>query len=96
MRKLILSAAILVAACSTVPAQPPVVGGGGAACRNDGLDRFVGQPASSEVGAQMLAASGARVVRWVAMGMLITMEYRADRLTVRLDANNRILSATCG
>ena len=96
MRKLIAGLTLLVAACSTAPAQPPVVGGNGAVCRNDGLDRFVGQPASREVGAQMLAASGARVVRWVAMGMLITMEYRADRLTVRLDANNRILSATCG
>ncbi|MCY7398715.1 MAG: hypothetical protein LH466_07765 [Sphingomonas bacterium] len=44
----------------------------------------------------MLAASGARTLRWVAKGMMVTMEYRGDRLTVHLDANNRVESATCG
>jgi hypothetical protein len=87
MRKFILFAPALLAACATAPAPD---------CRNAGLDRFVGQPATSEVGAQMLAASGARTIRWVRFGAMVTMEFSPTRLTVRLDPQGRIASATCG
>jgi hypothetical protein len=46
--------------------------------------------------AQLLAASGARVVRWVTPEMIITMEHREDRLTVRLGTDGRIGSLNCG
>lgn len=65
-------------------------------CRNDGLDRFVGQKASAELGAQLLAASGARTFRWGAPGMAMTMDFRADRLTVSYDEKMTITSARCG
>ena len=44
----------------------------------------------------MLAETGARHLRWVAKGMMVTMDYRDDRLTVYLDANNRVERASCG
>jgi hypothetical protein len=44
----------------------------------------------------MLAVSGARDLRWVAKGMMVTMDFRDDRLTVQLDAANRIERASCG
>jgi hypothetical protein len=44
----------------------------------------------------MLAASGARQLRWVPHGGIITMEFSPNRLTVRLDQANRVESATCG
>jgi hypothetical protein len=66
------------------------------ACRNEGLDRFVGQTASAELGAQLLAASGARTMRWGAPGMAMTMDFRADRLTVSYDERMTITSARCG
>lgn len=75
------------------PATPPPVDG---ACRNDGLDRFVGQTASASVGAQLLSASGARTLRWGAPGMAMTMDFRADRLTVSYDEKMVITSARCG
>ena len=93
MRKVLLAAALVPCACATAPAQVPPAG---AVCRNEGLARFVGQQASADLGAQMLAASGARVIRWVGFGMMVTMDYREDRLTVRLTADNRIESASCG
>jgi hypothetical protein len=65
-------------------------------CRSEGLDRFVGQTRSSQLEAQLLAASGARVVRWVTPEMIITMEHREDRLTVRLGTDGRIGSLNCG
>ena len=65
-------------------------------CRGDELGRFVGQAASQELGAEMLRATGARTLRWVAKGMMVTMDFREDRLTVWLTADNRVERANCG
>jgi hypothetical protein len=69
----------------------------GSICQQSGaLDTFKGQVASAELGAQMMAAGRARKLRWVPFGAMITMDYSRTRLTVRLDQQNRVLSATCG
>jgi hypothetical protein len=97
MHRLLLIAFALLAACSTAPAAIPVHGESpGYICRNEGLDRFVGREATSELGSEMLVASGARTLRWVQFGAMITMDFSASRLTVRLDPQGRIASATCG
>jgi hypothetical protein len=95
MRYALLLPLLALAACATVPAGPVVAPPDGA-CRNEALASFVGQPATQEVGTQILAASGARALRWVAKGMMVTMEFRADRVTVYLDAANRVERASCG
>lgn len=92
-------AALALCACSTVPVagEPPVRGGtSGYICHNEGLDQFVGQEATPELGAEMLRVSGARTIRWVQPGQVITMEFSQERLTVHLDAQNRVDSARCG
>ena len=76
------------------PATPPAAAEG--PCRNEGLDGFVGQKASAETGAALLKASGARTLRWGGPGMAMTMDYRADRLTVSYDERMTIVSARCG
>ena len=60
------------------------------ACRSEALAQFIGQPASQELGARMLAASGARIIRWVPKGGVVTMDFSPDRLTVQLDGANRV------
>lgn len=90
----------LVVACGTIAAnepEPPVRGETpGHTCRGSGLDSFVGRSATAEVGDELLRQSGARILRWVSKGMMITMEFRTDRLTVWLDATNRIERVNCG
>ena len=76
------------------PGEAPTVAQG--PCRNDGLDSFVGQKASAEVGAALLKASGAKTLRWGGPGMAMTMDFRADRLTVSYDDAMAITSARCG
>lgn len=76
------------------PETPPAAAEG--PCRNEGLDSFVGQKASAEAGAALLKASGATTLRWGGPGMAMTMDYRADRLTVSYDAGMVIMSARCG
>ena len=93
MLRFAIVAALLLPGCATAPAAPSELSG---TCRNDGLERFTGQPASAELGAQMLAASGARVLRWAGDGMAITMDFSPNRLTVRLTQDNRVESASCG
>ena len=85
--------ATLLGACATIgPAAPT----GGGTCSNDGLQQYVGQPATADLGAQVLATSGARTLQWVASGMMVTMEFRADRVRVYLDEQNRVERLSCG
>ncbi len=67
-----------------------------AQCDNSKLDGFVGQKASADLGAKMLAASGAKALRWGPPRSAMTMDFRADRLTVAYDDDMTILSARCG
>jgi len=88
--------AIPLAACMGTPSGQPGTGEPVGSCGNEGLSKFVGQPASQELGAQMLRESGARILRWVPKGGIITMEFSPDRLTVMLDGSNRVEAARCG
>ena len=97
MRAAALMIPLLLAACAAAdeqgPATPTTAEG---PCRNDGLDRFVGQTASADLGTQLLEASGARTLRWGAPGMAMTMDFRPHRLTVSYDEKMVITSARCG
>jgi hypothetical protein len=95
MRSPILLSALALAACSTVPAE----GSGqplGGSCKDEGLGSFVGRDATSELGSELLKQSGANALRWVPNGSVVTMEFRADRVTAYLDANNKIERVSCG
>lgn len=95
MRKLSLPFVLLLAGCAA--AQPPLHGETpGHRCRQEGGERFVGATASSETAAAILAATGASTLRWAPPGAALTMDYRFDRVTVYLDARNRIERVSCG
>ena len=44
----------------------------------------------------MMAAARARVLRWVPHGGVVTMDFSPTRLTVQLDPQGRVESASCG
>ena len=99
MRKIALIAPALLTACATAPAAepgPPAAVETGHACRSEGLGAFAGREATAETGAEILRVSGARHLRWVRPGMMVTMEFREDRVTVWLAAGNRIERVSCG
>ena len=66
------------------------------ACDAAGTESLVGRPASAELAAEAQQRSGARTVRWLQPGQIVTMEYRAGRLNIHLDARNRVESFACG
>jgi hypothetical protein len=98
-RLLALVPALLLSACVVVPVPIPaaqVAVAGGGECRNEGLERFKGQPATQALGAEMQRASWARVLQWISPDSMVTMDYRTERLRVRLDRLNHVESARCG
>lgn len=60
------------------------------------LNSFIGQPASVDLAARLMAAARAPKLRWVPFGQTVDLDHNARRLTVQLDAQNRVLSMTCG
>ena len=96
MQLLIVSAAALALAACTIAESDPVPGIPEGSCRTEPLGQFIGQPASQNLGARMLAASGARIIRWVPKGGVVTMDFSPSRLTIQLDAANRVEAVNCG
>ena len=97
-RSILLLAMVMPAsAAAAAPVELPIpVRGAGTVCRSPGLAKFVGRQASPQLAAEMRKASGAKTVRWVRPGSMITMEYRDDRVTVRVSASDRVIAAHCG
>ncbi len=93
-------APVLLAACSSVSADPdptPIHGvTPGHKCETDGIDAFIGPTATESSGAAILHASHAAVLRWAPPGVMLTMDYREDRVTVHLDRLNKITGIRCG
>ncbi|WP_328598051.1 I78 family peptidase inhibitor [Croceibacterium salegens] len=56
---------------------------------------FIGKKATPELGEEMLAATGAKTLRWVPPRSAVTMDFRPDRLTVSYDDDYVITQASC-
>ena len=97
MRKMIFAAPALLAACATAPA-PVVVHGEtpGHTCVGGAADSYVGKVRSNAVGQAIQSATRAAVLRWAPPNVMLTMDYRADRVTVWLDEANKITKLRCG
>jgi hypothetical protein len=95
MRSAALAVLLLMSGCA--PAEPPVHGETpGHTCETAGTERFIGQPGNSETGAAIKRISHAAVLRWAPPGVMLTMDFRADRVTVHLGPDQRITKITCG
>jgi hypothetical protein len=97
MRKAVLLVPVLLAACATAPAQTPVHGNTpGHTCKTEGTERFIGHTRSDQIAGDIKRVSNAAVLRWAPPGVMLTMDYRADRVTVWLDPANKITQIKCG
>lgn len=95
MKLLFAASSLLTLACASVPDDPQPVGGPGT-CTAEGLEALLGREASQELGAEALRRSGARALRWIRPGDMVTMDYREDRLNAHLDSNGRVERFACG
>lgn len=89
-----MAAALPLAACAATGDGPPRLGEG--ECNADGVQGMIGQKATAESGAELLAKTGARTLRWVPPRTAVTMDFRSDRLTVSYDDDMVIERVSCG
>ena len=85
--------ALALAACTTVPADSEPAGD---ICMAEGAEHFVGQRASSETGAAILAATHAAALRWAPPDSAMTMDFLESRVTVSYDRDYAITRVNCG
>ena len=96
-----IALALPLAACvnpgGSEPSAPPVPPDAAlGACDATATEAYVGQTATAETGAAILAASGAEVLRWGPPNSAWTMDYRTNRVNVRYDESSTITEITCG
>ena len=103
MRKVLCLAPALLVACTAAPAQPvvpgqPVIHGDtpGHTCNTAGTERFIGQAGTAEMGAAIKHLTKAAILRWAPPGYMLTMDFRADRVTIWLDDQRKITKVSCG
>ena len=95
MRSLFLTASHFLAGCATTT---PAVHGEtpGHICNAERTDHFIGQQRTSETGAAIMHATHAAMLRWAPLGYMLTMDFRADRVTVRLGPDSKVVAINCG
>jgi hypothetical protein len=84
--------ALALAGCATT--GETVTGEG--LCKAEPGQAFVGQRATADVGAKLLQLTGAKQLRWGPPRTAMTMDFRADRLTVSYDDAMMIERVSCG
>ena len=89
-----------LAACATTSIDGPMedreAGSTGGVCNAQPAQRFVGQMANADTGSGILAATGARSLRWGPPGAVFTMDFRQDRVNVMYDQGMKITEVRCG
>ena len=90
---LLVGATAVGGAAMAQPAPPP---GPVPACREAPAHFALGQPYSDQLGRRARRRAGAWTVRTIEPGKVYTMEFRADRLTMVLDARGRVRAVRCG
>jgi hypothetical protein len=95
MRRLAFVSPFLLAACAA--AEPPVHGvTPGHKCQSAGTGQFVGRAATSELAAAVMRETRAAVLRWAPPGVMLTMDFREDRVTVRIGPDRKVTAINCG
>lgn len=92
------AAALLLAGCTAArtPAAAELPTAPADECNATAAQVHLGQKATGELGVELLRQTAARVLRWVPPRTAVTMDYRADRVTVGYDDDYTIVRISCG
>lgn len=99
-RKAALALGLLLplAACASQreATSPPAGGGLEGACSAEAADFALGELYGPTLAQDAREAAGAEIVRALRPGQAVTMEYRADRLSLVLGEDGRVSDVRCG
>ena len=99
MRKILLFVPLALLAGATSAQQRVQIDSvwSGTKCTQSvGLDSFKGETASVDLAVRIMMASRAHNLRWVPYGTEAKLSNGANRVTVQLDQQNKVVSAICG
>ena len=93
----VAAAMALLGACTTMPPtdDTPPPGKAPGHCNATTLGWTVGKVADQALVEKAHAESGAKIVRVLRPGQMVTMEYSDQRLNIRVDANNVVEGYSC-
>ena len=94
--KLPIAAAALIATAACATTDDAAAPEPSYSCNADAVQDLIGRAPSSEIGADALARSNSRTLRWIRPGDAVTMDYRQDRLNISMGADGRIERINCG
>lgn len=81
---------------SPTPADPaPKIANKTDDCGASKVRAYVGRQTTPDLRAEVEQKSGARTTRWIMPGMMVTEDYRPDRLNAHLGTDNKIGSFSC-
>lgn len=87
---------LATAACATTPPPPMVANPGSGQCDAQAVAWAVGQAATPELVEKAREQSGSVDVRVIEPGMAVTMDYRHDRLNLKVNERGAINGVSCG
>ncbi|MEO5670660.1 MAG: I78 family peptidase inhibitor [Ramlibacter sp.] len=96
----LLALAALLGGCAQDPPQvplappPPVIAPG--QCDASAAQFAVGQPVAPQLIEEARSRARAQRVRTLRPGQMVTMEFDAGRLSLHVDAQERVVRANCG
>ena len=89
--------AVSLSACATPPAgDPPKGDAPPGLCNASTLEWTIGRPATEQLVHEAQQQSGAKTVRVLKPGQMVTMEYSDQRLNIYVDAANKVERYGCG
>jgi hypothetical protein len=93
VRRFLLGAGLLaLGACATSGQDDPAAN----ACDSTKASGLVGRAADTALIEEARRLAGAKTARVITPGMIVTMEFRADRLTLNVDDNGAVAKVVCG
>lgn len=98
MKTIVLMLAMATAGCASIQTEEPQPAppGEGAMCDAAPAQSLIGRSASDDLLEEGKRLSGAEIARFLRPGQVVTLEYRADRLNLHLDAKDVVESVNCG
>lgn len=93
---LMMLALSLVSGCADRPDAPPPTAPEAGVCDPARTGDFIGREYSPAVAEQARTRAGAKTVRHIMPGQVVTLEHLSTRLTLVVDARNVIREAFCG
>jgi hypothetical protein len=91
-----LLAVLSCTACASTPSDPPAGTGSPGECRAEPAQQYIGRKAETQVVDAAKRASTSQQVRVIGPDDAVTLDYRPDRLNIRVDAGRTIVAITCG